>query len=237
MSDEDRIAQLEAQLGAMRAKEQAGQDDADKRRVVGAVKQAQGAVDLAEKALEEAYDDGDGAAIAKAQRMLSESIAQREKVTMEAQNIANQRGWQRGGGGEELDTSNLDNWKSTHSDWYGVDKEMTKTAHEIDSQIRAAGVLEPGSKEYFEAIDRQMKQKYPDRFHGTPPSGGSGGGSVYPRGGQQRIEKDLADSYRRMGINIDDPAVARRMIAHRDTAVQKGLLPAEKPRSLRVKSR
>ncbi len=240
MSEEDRIAQLEAQLGAMRAEKQAGQDDTDKRALAYAVKAAAAKVDAAEKALEEAFDDGDGADIAKAQRALTESIAQREKVNMEAQNIASNRGWTRGNnsGGEDLDTTNLDNWKSSHSDWYGVDKDMTKAAHEIDAQIRGAGVLEPGSREYFIAIDKQMAQKYPDRFRGTPPTGGGGGGGAhYPRGGTQRIEKEIAEGYRRMGIDIDDPVVAKRMIQNREVAVQKGLLPAEKPRSLRVKSR
>ncbi len=240
MSDEDRIAQLEAQLGAMRQKEVAEQDSADKRRLVMAVRQSQQAVDQAEKALADAFDDGDGTEIAKAQRKLAEATAEAKRVEVQAQGIANNRGWSRGsnnsGGDDELDTTNLDNWKSSHSDWYGVDKDMTKAAHEIDAAIRGAGVLEPGSREYFIAIDKQMAQKYPDRFRGTPPTG-SGGGSHYPRGGTQRIEKEIAEGYRRMGIDIDDPVVAKRMIANRETAVQKGLLPAQKPSNLRVKSR
>ena len=139
--------------------------------------------------------------------------------------------------GGDLDTTNLDSWRTKHSSWYGVDKDMTKAAHEIDAQIRGAGVLEAGSKEYFDAIDRQMSQKFPDQFKGTPRTG-SGGGAPVTSGGQRqvRIPASVADGYRRMGINIDDPKVAQRMVKNRERAVDKGWLP-EQPASGRLVTR
>jgi hypothetical protein len=127
-----------------------------------------------------------------------------------------------------LDTTNLDGWKTKHSSWYGVDKDMTKAAHELDASIRSNGVLSPGTKEYFDAIDRQMKQKFPDRFGDTAPTGGAsraGGGAGNEAPGQTRIPASIAEGYRRMGINIDDPKVAQRMVKNRATAVDKGWLP------------
>lgn len=198
-------------------------------------------VDRAQSALAEAYDEGDGQTIAKAQRVLSEAAARRERVNVQAQQYRDQlkaserkKPEQR----DDLDTTNLDNWKSKHSSWYGVDKDMTKYAHDLDARIRENGVLQSGSKEYFDAIDRQMRQRFPDRFDGTPPTSGSpqhsGGGS----GGhtQQRIPASVAEGYRRMGLNVDDPAVAKRMIANREKAVAKGWLP-EKAVSGRILTR
>ena len=101
-------------------------------------------------------------------------------------------------------TATLRAWKQRHADWYGVDAAMTKASHEIDRQIRANGVLSVGSKEYFDAIDRAMGQKYPDRMGGTPQTAGIDGGTqnTATRG---RIARSVAEGYRRMGIDVDDP--------------------------------
>jgi len=58
---------------------------------------------------------------------------------------------------------------------YGVDTDMTKAAHEVDRSIREAGVIPVGSQEYFKAIDRQMAQKYPDRFRSPPDTAAARG--------------------------------------------------------------
>jgi hypothetical protein len=181
---------------------------------------------------------------------VAEAAARRERINVAAQQArdqikANERKTpeQRGQGGgadDDLDTTNLDNWKKSNASWYGIDSDMTKAAHSIDASIRAAGVLEPGSSQYFEAVDRQMRQKFPDRFEGSPQTGGGSGGSTYTGGGnnrqQTRIPATVAEGYRRMGIDIDDPEVAKRMVANREIAVRKGWLP-EKPNMGRILQR
>lgn len=197
----------------------------------GAVQKAEQAISAAEKALAEAYDNGEGIEIAKAQRILTDAVGDAKIAKLDLNNFREQIKAQerkQQSGGDTMDDSNLRDWKSRHSSWYGVDAEMTKASHEIDRQIRAAGVLSVGSKDYFNAIDRAMSQKYPDRFGGTPPTAGGSrpgapGGSASGRG---MINRSIADGYRRMGINIDDPKVAERMVKHRELAVQKGILPA-----------
>ena len=42
-----------------------------------------------------------------------------------------------------------------------------------------------------------------------------------------RINKTIAEGYRRMGIDIDDPKVAERMLKNRQAAVEKGILPEQ----------
>ena len=71
-----------------------------------------------------------------------------------------------------------------------------------------------------------MAQKFPDRFGGTPPTSNAPSGqpsTPQRRGG--RIAQSIADGWRRMGINVDDPETVKRMVANREKAVQKGILP------------
>ena len=70
-----------------------------------------------------------------------------------------------------------------------------------------------------------MSQKYPDRMGGTPSTMGGGYSGTPNTASRGRIDKSVAEGYRRMGINIDDPETAKRMIANRQKAVQKGFLP------------
>jgi hypothetical protein len=214
----------------------------NEQRIKNAEAKAAQAVDEAEGALAVAFDDGDGVQIAKAQRKLAEAASSRERVSAaayEARERAKGAEKRTGGthaGDDELDTSNLVGWKNKHKAWYGIDSEMTKAAHALDANIREAGVLASGSKEYYDAIDRQMKQKFPDHFGGTPPTGGNSGASVQGGKAQSRISASSAEGFRRMGINVDDPAVAKRMIANREHAVRKGFLP-ETPNTGRVLTR
>ena len=53
---------------------------------------------------------------------------------------------------------------------------------------------------------------------------------------QTRIPASVAAGYRKMGINIDDPQVARRMLDNRQKAVSKGWLPEQVGRNLNIKS-
>jgi hypothetical protein len=212
--------QRERAMGAVHAK--AGE-------LATAKKLAEDGVNDAERKLAEAYDNGEGVEIAKAQRALTEAVAKRERADMELTEFQRQvkAAEQKKPDGGSMDDTNLRDWKNRHSGWYGVDAEMTKASHEIDRQIRAAGVLSVGSKEYFNAIDRAMSQRYPDRFGGTPNSSGGQRGAPPVSGGRMTINRSVAEGYRRMGINIDDPKVAERMVKNREVLVQKGILPAQ----------
>jgi hypothetical protein len=236
---ESRLEEISSQLAGFMSKASKQEADTQVQRtesvIRAAVDKAQKAVDAAEATLAKALDDGDGAVIAKAQRELSLRAAELVRTNAEADQVRatlkkqeRRTGGSSGGDGTNLDTSNLDNWKAKHSSWYGVDKEMTKAAHEIDAKIREAGVIVTGSKEYFDAVDRQMSSMFPDRLSGSPQTGSRSSGPTTPGQApkQTRIAASVADGYRRMGINIDDPKVAERMVARRQQAVNKGFLPA-----------
>jgi hypothetical protein len=204
--------------------------------------QSETAVTLAERKVAEAYDSGDGATIARANRNLTEAIATREGVKADVreferfkkdaetrkQQPPSQRQQDADPEGAK-DTRNLNDWKSRNSSWYGVDVDMTKAAHEVDKTIREAGVIPVGSQEYFKAIDRQMAQRYPDKFRSTPSTAGGGSGqSPAPQRQDGRIPQSVLDSWSRMGINVNDDKVLQRMVRNQEALVAKGILPQER---------
>ncbi len=209
------------------------------RKVVNAVRTKESEVDKAETALAEAYEEGDGVSIAKAQRKLSSLTAEVERLKAEGRAALErfESSQPRDDADDsDLSTANLDRWKDRNSSWYGVDGEMTRAAHKIDAEIRAAGQIETGSEAYFEAIDRQLSKQFPDKMRGSPGSAGGGGDTGGQNRGVTRIPADVADGWRRMGIDIDNPEVAKRMMDHRQKAVGKGILQ-EKPQFGRVLER
>jgi hypothetical protein len=194
-----------------------------------AKRKAEDAVTAAEQTLATAYDNGEGVEIAKAQRALTEAVAKRERADIAVEQFRDQvKNSERKSPKEgPADDGNLRAWKAKNANWYGVDAEMTKATHEIDRQIRAAGVLSVGSEEYFRAVDKQMSNRYPDKFGGTPQTGGAGGSSnpsASQRPGSGRIQQSIAEGWRRMGIDMSDPKVVDRMLQNRETAVKKGIL-------------
>lgn len=250
-AEEDRTAKLESRLERLAAsvdgfinqtkqRETESQAAQAERQIRAAEAKASQDLDAAESELASAFDEGDGKAIAAAQRKVAEAAARRERVNVLAADARERlkNSERRDGGTREdsLDTTNLDDWRSKHRSWYGIDTEMTKAVHDLDKVIRTNGRIQVGSKDYFEAIDRQMRQKFPDRFNGTPPSSGGGSGYRDPNGTATRIPASVMDGWARMGIDTSDPNVLKRMQKNRETAVSKGFLP-ERPVSGRILSR
>lgn len=246
---EQRLSQVTDAIGAMSRNQETQQirSRISQRtaQVDNQLRSAERQVDAVEAELSDAYDTGDGATIAKTQRKLSEAIAAREHARVEKRehesalrDLERRQGGASGTPGtpqqqatQAKDTSNLDNWKQKHSSWYGVDAEMTKAAHEIDKTIREAGVIPVGSQQYFEAIDRQMTRRYPEQLRSTPDtaSAGAQGGGQRPQGRPNtgRIPADVINGWRTMGIDVDNPETLQRMVGHRTTLADKGILPTQ----------
>jgi hypothetical protein len=239
-----------------RSHQQSRASDADNRmrsqveRLDAARRSAEVAVATAERALATAIEGGEAAAIARAHRNIAERVVERDKATSRRTDFdrvmreTQQRARQQPADApaqptdKQVDDANLRQWKSKHSSWYGVDTDLTKAAHDVDKRIREAGVIPVGSPEYFRAIDMQMAQRYPDRFSRAPDTasgGGGGGGQRQQSSAGGRIPQSVVDGWERMGIDVRDPKVIERMLGHRQTAVEKGILQQQYTRE-RVKS-
>lgn len=257
---DNRVAALEARLASMSqqmgtlletqrtrdAQQQLSQFESQLRTRVA---ETEAAVTSAEAALAEAFDTGEGAAIARAQRVLSEAVTAKEQAKLNQSNYELRRREEerrQGGGGNPAgapqqqpnaasDTTNLDNWKARHRSWYGVDSDMTQFAHSVSDRIRNAGAVAVGSTEYFDIIDRELRNKFPDRLSGAPQTAGGGAGGTAPGGGRGRIPSSVLDGWRRMGLNVEDPKVVERLVGHRQSLVNKGIL-GQQPVSGPIKS-
>lgn len=243
--DNDRVAALESRMGSMakymqdfvegqKSQHARSQIETYGRDLDAKVNEAKDAVAKAEADLASAFDEGDGVAIARAQRVLSEQVTARDRAqqNVEAYKARLKQEERRSGGSDgaagtgqqQVDTTQLDQWKSKHRSWYGLDSEMTKAAHAISDRIKAAGAIPVGSKEYFDVIDRQLRQDFPDRLSGSPSTAGTGQGRNDAPQRRGRISQSVLDGWRRMGINVDDPKTVERMVGHRNTLVNKGIL-------------
>lgn len=226
---EQRLSKMGDAIEKLMSNSRKSEDDGKKaeltRRINAAIGAKQKEVDAAETALAEAYEDGDGMAIAKAQRKLSELTATVERMRAEGRNALNSFNAEGSDAGDDdgADTTNLDAWKRQNK-WFGTDATLTAAAREIDKEIQEAGVIEVGSSEYFAALDQQMARRYPDRFKGSPGSTATSGDAKGNTQGVTRLPRAVVDGWKRMGINTDDPDTLKRMMGHRQTAVNKGIL-------------
>ena len=251
---EARIAQLQQTLTSvtqrdeMRTRETQAQREAAT--IDHMVTSSAGKVEAAQRKLTAAYETGEAAAIAAATAEVSAASAEHIAAKMQKSSYdAAQRRQQEAPRTQQteaapkVDTTNLQKWRQRNSEWYGVDPEMTEAALQADRAIREQKVLEVGSDAYFRAIDARLRARFPDRMPaaGTPaaqasggrPTAGAGNGGPKETG---RIPEHVAEGFRRMGFDMDDPEVVARLLKSRQTAVQKGLLP-EKPISDRVLDR
>ena len=56
-------------------------------------------------------------------------------------------------------------WLDSNSDWFGADEEMTMTAMGLDKKLQKQyGADYVGTPEYFQAIDKTMRKRFPEYF-------------------------------------------------------------------------
>lgn len=241
----DRVAALEARLAQLAnvvtTQQQALQQRDAQSQVQGQidnaasiVRDSESRINTARTKLAQAYESADSNLIAAATAELSTATAEATAAKMNLESVkrqvaaAQQVQPQRQ---EKLDDSNLRNWRDRNKDWYGVDPDLTRAALEVDREVRGERILEVGSVQYFNAIDARLRAKFPEKFQsGANPSQFQvQRGAPMTNNSQQqgvRIPASVAESYRRMGLNVDDPAVVKQLVQARETAVQKGFLPA-----------
>jgi hypothetical protein len=72
--------------------------------------------------------------------------------------------------------------------WYGKDTVMTHAAWGIHRQLIEAEGVDPNSDEYYDELDKRIRQAFPKKFVGT-------------QGGASRNVQTVAPAYRASGIN------------------------------------
>lgn len=151
------------------------------------LEQAQARVELAQKLAEDkyraAYESGDTEGVLAAQRAMHEAAVQKDKVQNfnpvirdeDLQQIAPQHYTPQpqpvynapSPPAQGPDEKTLD-W-AARNPWFGAEPDMTSLAYGIHTKLVQNGV-DPKSDEYFAAIDREMRQRFPERLGSTTPA-------------------------------------------------------------------
>ena len=248
---DDRMSALEARLGKLtqaltgfqqESQQRSQQQTAEQERqrtmqaAEGFVTEAQKKMVATRAKLAAAHDSGDAQAIADATAEMSSAAAEHTAARMHAESIKSQmqRAQQQPPAQQpqraqpQVDDSNLRSWRDRNKSWYGIDSEMTRAAMDVAKEVEAERVLEVGSQPYFQAIDARLRKRYGDRMPSSTSAQVQTQRGSMPNGAQpsqNRIPEAIASGYRRMGINVDDPEVAKQMVGAREQAVRKGFLP------------
>tara|TARA_Y100000114_G_scaffold154748_1_gene177409 strand:- start:6 stop:989 length:984 start_codon:yes stop_codon:yes gene_type:complete len=144
---------------------------------------------LAKKTFKEAYDAGDADLVAEASEKLATAklnMAKAEEYVPKYSEEALQT--QEDSVNKESETSvNYQQapqadakalaWQERNKSWWGIDRAMTSLAFGTHETLVNQGV-DPTSDEYYAAIDKEMRQRFPEKFEqeaeGTPSTNGSG---------------------------------------------------------------
>ena len=144
---------------------------------------------LAKKTFKDAYDAGDADLVAEASEKLASAKlnmakaeeyvpqyseealqAQEDSVNRESEQLISDQQ------APQVDAKALA-WQERNKNWWGIDRAMTSLAFGTHETLVNQGV-DPTSDEYYAAIDKEMRQRFPERFEqeaeGTPSTNGSG---------------------------------------------------------------
>lgn len=176
----------------------------------------------ARKALREAQELGDAEAIALATEALT-------KVTLEEQNVKRAQNRQKLESRRRLASNKQQNrvesrqqaappppdpraqdWHKSNQ-WFGQDRVMTEAAIAIDDTLKKEGV-NPASDEYYDRLDAELREYFPDRF--SQPKNvqssvvGSSRGAGQPQKGSRKVSLTPSQVAiaKRIGVPLEEYA-------------------------------
>jgi hypothetical protein len=123
-------------------------------------------ISMAEAKMRIAYESGDSSAIAEAQKELTTTVLKADKIAnfkptpLQAQENQVQTVQQQPAPRLHYKT---EDWRSRNP-WFGQNRRMTSYALALHEELTQDERLEPTSDEYFQRIDAEMKNRFPDAF-------------------------------------------------------------------------
>jgi hypothetical protein len=134
--------------------------------VTEVTKSATSEIAVAREHLKKAYEAGDSDLIADAQEELTDAkLRMRDiqalKPTLQIENNDVQQAQQPRAQAPVVD-SKAESWR-TKNTWFGVDKKMTGFALGLHQELVESGI-DPRSDDYYEKVNTEVKQAFPDRF-------------------------------------------------------------------------
>jgi len=132
-------------------------------------------------------------------------------------------------------------WMDRHADWYGRKgfERQTRLVNRLDKEIFNDG-YDPSEEDYFEELDRRLKEKAPELFEdedpappkkrnrGHPPVAPTGSGDDRPTSGKRtglgskvRLDERDFEVMRNFGLDTNDPEALKEFArSKRETQMQ-----------------
>lgn len=121
-------------------------------------------LNAAKKQYKEAFEAGDSDAMAEAQAEIARATLKKDRA--EGMKPIEEKEWTPPPQESAPPMSRrTQRWVESNSDWWGKDEEMTMTAMGLDKKLqREYGSEYVGTEEYFRAIDKTMRKRFPEYF-------------------------------------------------------------------------
>jgi len=130
-------------------------------------------LEMAKRAFKEAYESGDADQVADAQQKMQEATLRAMQAksfkapSLQEQEVPVQPEFEQRPQVPQPDRRALA-WQERNK-WFGQDEEMTAAALGLHEKLRRNGVL-VGSDEYYDALDKTMRRRFPEEFGSTEES-------------------------------------------------------------------
>lgn len=185
---------------------------------------AEVALDVARKKYREAFEAGDADQAVSAQEEISRAMMNLDRVSNMKPVEVQEREMPVPVESEPVVDSRSEEWQNENK-WFGKNRSMTAFALGLHAELVEERGFDPSSDEYYDAIDKTMRQKFPEQFGsdeviGTPPQSSEPAEEETPRRATKpaavvapatrstppnriRLTKSEVDVARRLGVPLE----------------------------------
>jgi len=219
--------------------------DREKKASETIIEQADSAIEATQDQLEKAIEDGQTKDQVRLTARLTDLKAEKIQAEYSLDNLPPDGNVQPFSGkvaaDATTDQSLADQWRDDRSDWYGAKsfERQTRLANRLDKEVFKDG-FDPLTDEYFDELDRRIKEKEPNLFDanddhgaGDKDRGKKPQSVVTPVGGAENLRKRSSSSkvelteddfsnMRRFNLDPNDPEVLKEYARNKREAEAEG---------------
>ena len=185
---------------------------------------AESALQVARKKYRDAFEAGDADQAVTAQEEISRAMMNFDRATNMRPIEVQERQMPVSASPQPVVDSRSEEWQNDN-EWFGKNRSMTAFALGLHAELVEEQGVDPSTDEYYDAIDKTMRQKFPEQFGSeevtrTPPQSSEPADEETPRRAQKpaavvapatrstppnriRLKKSEVDVARRLGVPIE----------------------------------
>ena len=185
---------------------------------------AESALQVARKKYRDAFEAGDADQAVTAQEEISRALMNFDRATNMRPIEVQERQMPVSAPAQPVVDSRSEEWQNDN-EWFGKNRSMTAFALGLHAELVEEQGVDPSTDEYYDAIDKTMRDKFPEQFGSkevtrTPPQSSEPADEETPRRAQKpaavvapatrstppnriRLKKSEVDVARRLGVPIE----------------------------------